>query len=346
MTAEETLTAYLEPLEAELRRTVDAGLRQPALYNTMIRYHLGWVDEQGVALAEPAHGRGKRVRPLLLLLCAEGVGGSGVRPCALPAAAAVELLHNFSLIHDDIQDQSFVRRGRPAVWTIWGAANAINAGDALYTLAYVALHGLAERGVPDADVLRAGRLFAGTCLALTRGQDRDMAFERLDEVSLDDYLSMIEGKSASLIALCAQLGALVAGADDARQAHFAAFGRNLGLAFQIRDDILGIWGDQAITGKSARTDIAARKKTLPILYALERSQALRLLYSRADGPFTPAELERAALLVEKTGAKAFAEEQEAATHAAALAALREAQPAPGPAQALEALVGRLLGRAR
>ncbi|GAB4453802.1 MAG: polyprenyl synthetase family protein [Anaerolineae bacterium] len=339
MSLDAFMTRYLPPLEAEMRRVVGALPAEPDDYSLMLRYHLGWVDERG----QPCDGAsGKRVRPGLLLLCAEAAGGD--MAAALPAAAAVELLHNFSLIHDDIQDESPTRRGRPTVWAIWGRANAINAGDAMYTLAYAALWDLVERGAPPVRALDAWRLFTDTCLALTQGQHLDMAFEHQASVSLEAYLRMIGGKSAALIAASAQLGALVAGADADRQAHFAAFGRNLGLAFQIRDDILGIWGEQAATGKSTQTDIATRKKTLPVIYALERCADLRALYRQPDA-FTPEDVARATALIEATGAKAYAEKQEQVAHRVALDALRAAQPAPDPGHALETLAGWLLKRA-
>ncbi len=340
MKLEEYLARYLPPLETEMRRVVDTLPAEPNDYSLMLRYHLGWADERG----QPINGAsGKRVRPGVLLLCAEAASGDPT--CALPAAAAVELLHNFSLIHDDIQDESPTRRGRPTVWAIWGRANAINAGDAMYTLAYVALHDLADRGVPAARVLDAGRLFTDTCIALTHGQHLDMAFERQPSVTLEAYLQMIGGKSAALIGASAQLGALVVGADAERQAHYAAFGRNLGLAFQIRDDILGIWGEQVAIGKSTQTDIATRKKTLPVIYALERSEELRALYARR-APFTPEDVERAGALIEATGARDYAVRQEQVAHRVALDALQAAQPLPAPAEALETLANRLLGRER
>ena len=154
----------------------------------------------------------------------------------------MELLHNFSLIHDDIQDDSPTRHGRPTVWKVWGASNAINAGDALYTLAYCALERLSDT-VPADTVIKVWRIFNATTLELTRGQHLDMQFEHQTSVTVDDYISMIRGKSAALVAACAQIGALIASGDDELAARYAEFGLNLGIAFQIRDDILGIWGD-------------------------------------------------------------------------------------------------------
>ncbi len=325
------LEVYIEAIEAEMRQALDALPAGPAAYAWMLSYALGFVDMEGRPMGKKA--RGKRIRPMLLLLCAEAAGGGAEQ--AMPAAAAVELLHNFSLIHDDIQDMSKTRRGRPAVWAVWGTAQAINAGDAMYTLAYHALHGLEARVRPAAHV------FIQTCLALTLGQHMDIAFESQTEVSVDAYMKMIGAKSAALIAASAELGALIAGAGPKIRQHYADFGRSLGLAFQIRDDILGIWGDETATGKPTGADIRTRKKTLPVIYALARSQALRDLYSTPP----PGDVEQAILLIEETGARTYAESQEQRMHGAALTALMEASPAPEPADALNALASRLLRRA-
>ena len=138
----------------------------------------------------------------------------------------------------------------------------------MFALAHLALERLADCGVPPVTVVRALRRFDETCVALTRGQYADMSFETQSEVTVDKYVAMITGKTAVLVALCAELGALVAGADDSRVAYFADFGLNLGLAFQVQDDLLGIWGDEQLIGKSVSTDITTRKKTLPVLLSL------------------------------------------------------------------------------
>jgi geranylgeranyl diphosphate synthase type I len=172
-------------------------------FGVMMRYALGWVDENDQPYPPKT---GKRIRPVLLLLCSEAVGGNW--RVALPAAAAVELLHNFSLIHDDIQDNSPTRHKRPTVWKIWGQANAINAGDALFSLAFCALERLAGTVKPET-LQKVWHIFNTTTLELTRGQHLDMRFEHQASVSVDDYLSMISGKSAALVSACAQIGAVV-----------------------------------------------------------------------------------------------------------------------------------------
>jgi geranylgeranyl diphosphate synthase type I len=259
-----------------MHQVVDSA-PEAAEFNTMLRYPLGWVDKDGKPYDQST---GKRIRPILLLLCAEATGGKDGWQQAIPAATAVELLHNFSLIHDDIQDNSETRHNRPTVWKVWGQANAINAGDAMFALSYAALSRLTERNVSPEIALKCWAIFNRTNLELTRGQHLDMRFEKQEMVQIEEYLSMTGGKSAALVAASAQMGALIGSRDDTIAAHFYDFGHNLGVAFQIHDDILGIWGDPSVTGKSAATDIISRKKSLPILYGLSKSKSLAAIYRR------------------------------------------------------------------
>jgi geranylgeranyl diphosphate synthase type I len=240
----------------------------------MMRYHLGWLDEDLNPVQAPA---GKRMRPVLCMLVCEAVGGQVEH--AIPAAAAIELVHNFSLIHDDIEDESPTRRHRATVWKLWGLPHGINCGDGMFSAALLRLAKLTERGVAPGRALEAQRVLMQTCLKLTEGQFLDMCFETQMDVEMADYLQMIERKTAALIACAAQIGALLGGASREVVAAYARFGRNLGLAFQVIDDILGIWGREDETGKSAKTDILTRKKTLPIVYVL-RDPELQALYAR------------------------------------------------------------------
>ncbi len=240
---------------------------------------------------------------------------------ALPAAAALELLHNFSLIHDDIEDDSPTRRHRPTVWALWGRPQAINAGDAMFSLARSALYRLAEQGVSAQRSLDALRIFDETCVRLTEGQYLDMSFEGRLDVSVDEYLTMIGGKTAALIGASLEMGALVGGASPEARAALAEFGRNLGLAFQIQDDILGIWGDEAVTGKSAASDILTRKKSLPVVYALADArvgEALQAIYAQPiDAGGVPAVLD----LLADAGAQPYAGAAAQSAHQHALEAL-------------------------
>lgn len=287
--ASPTPTEALDALVAVMRRQVEeprwAGLDDDALarFYGMLRYHLGWADSDFA----PAHADGgKRLRPLLLIRCAEACGADA--NAALPAAAAIELLHNFTLVHDDVQDESSHRRHRETVWYRWGAAQAINVGDALYAIAHDALYALAAppHNVPANRVLTIARDFDRTALRIVEGQYLDLSHEGQWGGGVARYLTMIEGKTAAIIAFATRAGATLAGAGDEVTTIFTRFGLALGLAFQVRDDILGIWGTQSQTGKPAADDIRRRKQSLPIVALDEQANPairaeLRDLYGAA-----------------------------------------------------------------
>ncbi len=252
---------YQPDIDAELRWIV--GHSPLPLYH-MMRYHLGWVDVSGQPRLTSG---GKLLRPGLCLLSCESVGGDW--RVALPAAAAVELVHNFSLIHDDIQDEGRERRGRSTVWHVWGQPQAINTGDAMHTLARLALLRLQQKDVAPGKILSAVRLLDETCLRLCEGQYLDMSYEERLDISIEDYLEMIGLKTAALFECSLKLGALL-GTDDERAIEvMGRFGNNLGLAFQIQDDVLGIWGKDEITGKSSASDLLKKKMTLPVIYGIQ-----------------------------------------------------------------------------
>lgn len=255
---------YRAEIDAGLKAVVD-GRRSP-LYD-MLRYHMGWIDDKGNTQAK---SNGKALRPTLCLLACEAVGADYRR--ALPAAVAVELVHNFSLIHDDIQDDDKERRHRPTVWSIWGKPQAINAGTAMRILANLALSSLADLGVSFEKQRRAQYLVDEDCLRLIEGQYLDISFESRFDITVGDYLDMVDRKTSALLACSLELGALVGTDDEKVIGGFREAGRNLGLAFQIRDDILGIWGDEEKTGKPSCSDIRRKKKSLPIVYALENAR--------------------------------------------------------------------------
>jgi geranylgeranyl diphosphate synthase type I len=274
------LTRYQADLDTFLRDILTQG-RPPLLYR-MMRYHLGWEDAQGHP-TETAGG--KAMRPTLCLWACEALGGD--RRKSLAAAAALELTHNFSLVHDDIQDADRERRHRPTVWAVWGEGQAINAGDSLLTLARLTLLRLVDAGLEPSAVVRACRILDEACLAMIEGQCLDLEFEQRAEVSVEEYLEMIERKSGALFGAALHLGALTAGADDVLGERFGRAGRLLGTAFQIRDDLLGVWGRRDVTGKPEATDIRRRKKTLPLLFArsaapAEDVEALADIYRRQD----------------------------------------------------------------
>jgi geranylgeranyl diphosphate synthase, type I len=324
---------FLPAIEIEMRRVV-APSSDPTMttFYGMLHYHLGWVD----ADFKPAQfDGGKRIRPVLTLLCCEA--SSGGWRTALPAAAAVELLHNFSLIHDDIEDGDPVRRGRPTLWKQWGVAQAINAGDALYTLAHTALSRLANYNLPAERILAARRRFDRACLVLTQGQHLDLGFESRSSVTEAEYLRMVYGKTAALIEAACGLGALVNGSD--LTAHYENFGRELGLAFQIQDDLLGIWGDPEITGKPAGNDLRHHKKSLPVAYGLDRSEELRRLYAQSEVDVTAIMLE-----LDRVGAREYADRLAMQHHRQALEALEATGQNNEATLALEELASQLLNR--
>ena len=252
-------------------------------------------------LRYPLEG-GKRLRPVLCLLACRAAGGEPTD--ALPAAAAVELVHNFSLIHDDIQDDSPLRRHRPTVWKRWGVAQAINAGDALFAMSRLALLRLEEKGVHPERVLQVARLMDQACLALCQGQYLDMALEKRQTVSRRAYFQMVRGKTSALLEASVALGAIAGGrAMDALEP-LQLFGRNLGLAYQLQDDALGLGAEVGVVGKVS-PDIARKKKAFPVVYALENAvghegEELRRLYRKEA--LAPADIERVMALLAATGA--------------------------------------------
>jgi geranylgeranyl diphosphate synthase type I len=329
------LTRYLPRIEDEMKAVLDVAGELAPHYG-MMGYHLGWLDAQ---FSPEPEIQGKRLRPVLCLLACEAVGGEIEH--ALPAAAAVELIHNFSLVHDDIEDGSEVRRHRLTVWRLWGQPQAINVGDGMYAAAYVALSQLAESGVSAERSMRALHTLSETCLALTEGQYLDMAFEQQPEVALESYLRMIRGKSAALIACATELGALLGGAETTTVASYREFGENLGMAFQVIDDILGVWGAEDETGKSTSSDILTRKKTLPVVYGM-RDPELQALYAREE--VGADDVARVVEILERCGARAYAEETAEAYSARALSHLEHAALDTVAHQALGQLARWLLGR--
>jgi geranylgeranyl diphosphate synthase type I len=247
-----------------------------SLYD-MMKYHLGWMDEEFSDCKAP---RGKSLRSTMCLLSCEAICSDHKK--ALPAAAAVELLHNFTLIHDDIEDGDEKRRHRDTLWKLWGVPQAINTGDAMDIVANLSLLELNGSITPQmmVDIMR---LFNETVIELCEGQYLDMDFQNRSRVSVDEYIAMISGKTAALIEASTAIGAMVASENPEIIGRFKAFGRKIGVAFQIRDDILGVWGNPASTGKSAKNDIRNKKKTLPVLYAMETARdraELKRIYAK------------------------------------------------------------------
>ncbi|TDC51802.1 polyprenyl synthetase family protein [Actinomadura sp. KC345] len=317
------------------RRLLDPALRDaveslPGPARDIAAFHFGWRDERG----GPAGGAGgKAIRPAMTLLAAEAVGGTAA--AALPAAVAVELAHNFSLLHDDVMDGDLTRRHRPTAWTVFGANAAILTGDALLAAAFETL-----ADEPSPVVARAVRTLGRAVLDLVAGQSADLAFEERADVTLDECLTMAGRKTGALLGAACALGAASGGGTTAQGESLRAFGGRLGLAFQLVDDLLGIWGDPEVTGKPVHSDLHSRKKSLPVVAALtsgtRAGDELAALYLR-DEPLRAADASRAAGLIDAAGGRAWA-----ATHAAtllteAVTALDAAAPHPATATELRAL---------
>jgi geranylgeranyl diphosphate synthase type I len=300
----------------------------------MIAYHMGWEGEGAGDTAQ-----GKRIRPLIVLLSTAAVGGSW--ESTLPAAESVELIHNFSLIHDDIEDGSDLRRGRPTVWKIWGTSQAINSGDALFALAFQTLTKLTNTATQEITI-NAFEILSNTCLMLTQGQYLDLSYEQRRNLNIDDYWLMVKGKTAALIAACAEMGALIGGANQNLREEFRRFGNLLGLAFQVQDDYLGIWGKSELTGKSTKSDLVTGKNTLPVLYGLDKSDSFAKRWCQA--PISADEVPEIVLLLEGAGVREYTQEIADQLSTDALDALTKANPKGEAGQALIELTNKLLLR--
>ena len=296
MTLSDLQKHLLPMIENELKAFINAqDFSETPRLKQMLIYHMGWMA---------GGSSGKRIRPLLCLLCSSAF--STDPKIALPGAMAVEFLHNFTLIHDDIEDSSQIRHGQPTLWSKWGVPQAINAGDALFSIAQMAVLGLSQTCDPSIAARGALRLNQ-VCLHLTNGQHLDIAFERDEKISLESYLAMVRGKTGALIALCGWLGGLAAQQDTHVLDALYDFGINLGLAFQMLDDFLGIWGDPQVTGKSAASDILTHKKTLPIIFGLNHSEPFRSKWTKNNlSPYQIHELTRD---LKTCGAQDYVKEQ-------------------------------------
>ncbi len=326
---------YLHVIETELKKVISSvnGPRYHQL-KTMMSYHMGWEGEGAGPTAT-----GKRIRPILVLLTTEAAGGKW--ESAMPAALSVELIHNFSLLHDDIQDNSNTRRGRPTVWKKWGVPQAINTGDSLFSLAHIAILDLVKT-IPLDIAFKAFQILEETCLFLTKGQFLDISYENRTDLKIDDYWPMVSGKTGILLAACTEIGALIAGVDNETQTHYRSFGLNLGLAFQALDDLLGIWGDSNKLGKSIASDLLEGKKTLPVLYGLENHGEFSKRW-KADQT-TQKEVQVLADILDQEGARTYSLEIADRFTINALEELKKANPQGDAGKALNTLANHLLQR--
>ncbi|MDA0734916.1 MAG: polyprenyl synthetase family protein [Chloroflexi bacterium] len=296
---------YRDVVAQELSRAVPAS--GDTDLTTLMQYHLGWVDHTGAPAITPS-SQGKALRPTLCMFACEALRGDLQH--ALPAAAALELIHNFSLIHDDIQDQDLERRHQATVWALWGIPKALVAGDAMQSLGDLEMLGCNRSSVAPSVTLKVSEILTESYLEMIEGQCLDLGFESRADVTAGDYLQMIACKTGALIRSALHIGALLA--TDNRQSTdaFARFGSYLGRAFQVRDDYLGIWGDENATGKSSDNDIRRRKKSLPVVFAFEKASGgskddLIRIYGQES--LDDSDVERVTAILEEVGAPEYAE---------------------------------------
>lgn len=295
--ASEILAWSRTVLAPSMRAAVDS---LPSSMRHVVGYHLGWWEADGTITQAPG---GKAIRPALTLLSSLAVGGAA--DDAAPAAVAVELVHNFSLLHDDVIDRDETRRHRLTAWRVFGVGDAILAGDALLALALDVVRSgrLADRNLRSAEL---SRTLVDAVQALIDGQHDDLAFETRNDVALDECVAMAERKTGALFKCACIVGALAGGGEPEQVDHLAQFGSRLGLAFQVADDFLGIWGDPQATGKPARSDLRNRKKSLPIVAAVESGTAAGdelASWLGREGEITTVDLEDAAALVHDAGGR-------------------------------------------
>jgi geranylgeranyl diphosphate synthase type I len=328
---------WVEEMLAPALREAVASL--PGAERRVAGYHRGWCEADGTPLLS-APSRGKTVRPALTLLSAIAVGGEP--RSALPGAVAVELVHDFTLLHDDVIDGDTLRRHRPASWTVFGTPSAVLTGDALLA---AAMRAVAE--TPARVAAAAVRELVGALLDLVQGQSLDVAFEDAREVTVPEYLAMAEGKTGSLMGCACALGGVLAGADSERVRGLREFGRRLGVAFQCADDLLGIWGRSTRSGKPVGADLTARKKSLPVVAALagtdSAAEQLRSLYG-SQRPLDDQDVALARELVEKAGGRQAAEDEGRRQMSAALRALSCARPTADAYQQLQEIARAMIQR--
>ena len=337
--------ALVEQIRAAMREAfpqpIDPSLAE---YYSLMEYHLGW---RGVDLEPTESDSGKLIRPMVAVLACRALGGAEEE--ALPLAAAIQLLHDFSLVHDDIEDHSEQRRGRPTVWKLWGVELGINVGDGMFALAHRALYRLADVGVKPATVFTVVRGFEETILRICEGQHLDLTGEGRFDITESRYLAMIGGKTAALLAAAAGLGARLGTDDERAITAMTTFGEALGLAFQMHDDLLDIWGDPRLTGKPFAADLLQRKMSLPMVHAYTHAAAARATIERLYGQdhLSEDDVHRLLAILEAAGSREHVAELVSREHDRAITALEAVEPAdPDALEALCSLAESLLHRAR
>jgi geranylgeranyl diphosphate synthase type I len=282
-------------------------------YFRMIEYQMGWSERQTTTIY------GKRVRPVLMLLLVRALGKEW--ETSMPAAAALELIHNYSLVHDDIEDKSEYRHGKKTIWKEWGEAQAINTGDAILSMAFQ-LPWLLEDDYPIEKVTGVQKCLQNNSLELTKGQFLDISFETKDSILVDEYFKMVEGKTGSLLIAAFEVGGILGDASPETRSSLGICARSLGRAYQIQDDWLGIWGDEALTGKSSKSDLLERKKTYPVIIGLQNRDEFFAKWNQKE-KFTPEDVSFLAKMLEAEGVKKICEEEFEKSFSDTLSSLRQ-----------------------
>jgi len=285
-----SLLVNLDAIEDALRAALQDG---PSELLSVSRYVMGWEDADG----QPAETGGKRIRPALCLFAATLFGKPA--SVAMPGAVAVELIHNFSLVHDEVQDHDAERHHRPTVWARMGEAQAINVGDFLITKAFEALAAAPNSAEQR---LRAIEALNAAMAAMIAGQWADVSFETRTDVSSEEYLAMVRGKTGALLGAPLAIGAILAGASPEQAAALQEWGETVGLAFQVQDDYLGIWGQPNLTGKSNTNDIVRRKQTLPIIHGMAGEARAEILAAYGQELIDNEAVGRVVTALERVGA--------------------------------------------
>jgi geranylgeranyl diphosphate synthase, type I len=279
----ETFGGLLLEIDRSIRQFASQHEEKAPIFWQQIYEHFDWSYPDPMKNIDPL-AAGKRVRPLIMALVARSL--SGEYQHVLPSGVALEIIHNFTLIHDDIMDNSDTRRGRPTLWTRYGIAQAIDTGDGLFAIGMLSSLSLAQH-VSAEKALAATEMLMQACLDTVEGQALDISFESRESISPEEYLKMIGLKTGRFIETASKIGAFLSTDEDSVVQHYADFGKYLGLAFQIWDDYLGIWGDPEIVGKSSTSDIEQKKKSYPITYAFAHAEEaeqkrLHAIYSRPN----------------------------------------------------------------
>ncbi len=324
-TIQSTLQRYQPEILASLQSIVKRALASSTIQEVsdlapfygQMQYHLGWVDTN---FSPVSSNPGKLMRPTLLLLAYEATSEQNVEDImdgnasshlsrALPAATAIELTHNFTLIHDDIEDGDRERRHRSTLWNVWGIPQAINTGDGMFALARYALWDVVDAGVDPFVAVQLGAVLDKACLVLAEGQYLDISFENQEDISVATYVDMIGRKTAALMGCAAEMGAMLGTRDAETIFRLRSFGHAIGTAFQVRDDMLGVWASTEELGKTPAGDIYRRKKSLPVLRALESSKPsdqrfLRQIYAQ-NTPITSSQVEDVLAVFEQSQTREY-----------------------------------------